>query len=344
MKTTAQPSRVAEAYRALFGNLSPWGKFWLVIGCASLGAAATMSFEFGSGVSRAHAVFLACLSFVTAFVPEAAYSQWERGRKGIAIALAMICAPLFGIEFFSHAGYTAGLRGSNVETAMVQNTKWDGAQDTAKEDKAALVMWTERLAKLEADKGWTATVTADGLRAQVDAADEAIRQEERRGGCGPKCLKLKEERGQLGDKIASAEEHASILKQIDATKRKLDGARTAAASVEHKSSSVEHQQRFLSKAVALFGSGSLKPTDFQTEGAEQSVNLAMALAGTGLPALALFIMGLYRREGDEIIDVPTPHIPPTRDLTPTRPTVVNNTRYLLASARDLAEARMQGAA
>lgn len=333
-----------NAYRALFGALSPWGKFWMVVGLASLGAAATMSFEFGSGVSRAHAVFLACLSFVTAFAPEAAYSQYEAGRKGVACVLAMLCVPLFGIEFFSHAGYTAGLRGSNIETTMVQNTKWDGAQETAKEDKAALKMWQERLAKLETEKGWVATVTADGLRAQIDSADEAIRQEERRGGCGPKCLKLKEAKGELGNKIAAAEERASILSQIEATKRKLDGARVAAANTEHKSSSVEHQQRFLSKAVALFGSGSLKPTEYQTEGAEQGVNLAMALAGTGLPALALFIMGLYRREGHEAVNVPAPERPqPSRNLTPAKPTVINNTRFLLASARDLAEAKMQGA-
>ena len=98
--------------------------------------------------------------------------------------------------------------------------------------------------------------------------------------------------------IATAEQAADLSKRIEATQRILDKKREVASATGHVSSPVEHQQRFLSKAVAIFGSGSLKPTDFQDAGAEQSVNLAMALAGTGLPAMALFIAGLYRREDE----------------------------------------------
>ncbi|MGP1667721.1 MAG: hypothetical protein ACTS5I_17850, partial [Rhodanobacter sp.] len=83
-----------------------------------------------------------------------------------------------------------------------------------------------------------------------------------------------------------------------ATQRILDKKRDTAATTEHKSSAVDHQNRFLAKAVAFVSAGSFKPTEIMTEGAEQTVNLAMALAGTGLPALALFIAGLYRRRDE----------------------------------------------
>lgn len=292
-----------KAFKALFGDLSPWGKFWTVLGLATLAAAATMSFEFGSGVSRAHALFLACLSFVTAFAPEAAYEQWNSHKRGIAIAIAALCAPLFAIEFFSHAGYTAGLRGSNIEGAMVQNTKWEGAQEASKEDKSNLELWKRQLATLMEQNAWAATVKADGMRSELATLKDRIDQEKagnrgRKAGCGKECERLQNEANAIEQRIATAEQAADLSKRIEATQRILDKKRETAANTGHVSSPVEHQQRFLSKAVAIFGTGSLKPTEYIDAGAEQSVNLAMALAGTGLPALALFIAGLYRREED----------------------------------------------
>ena len=313
--------------REMFGELSLWGKFWLTIGLGTLAAAAAMSWDFGSSVSFKHALFLALLSIVTAFAPEAAYRQGKLGAKGPAIAIAIICAPMFIIEFYSHAGFTAGLRGHNITDAKVANVKYAGAQEAVTEDKTNLEMWRKRLTALESEHAWSASVTAEALRAQLASANLAIEQEAKRGGCGPKCLARTKERDDLATKIALAEEKADLTKKIEATKAVLAKARDKADVTEYKHSSVDHQNQFLAKAVALIGSGSLEPSDLTSEAAQQSVNLAMAIAGTGLPAFALFIAGLYRRPEDETEGRPAAQQP--------APTQSHHRTFNAASFREL---------
>lgn len=282
----------------MFGKLPPCGRFWLYLGLVTLAAAAGMSLAFGREISWLHAAFLACMSAIAAFLPHVAYEQWEGGKRKTSVTLAIMAIPLFAIEFYTHAGYTAGLRGRNIETATVQNARYDSRQDEVREGKASLELWAKRLADLEREHAWAATVTADALRAQLSTADEAIRQEERRGGCGPKCLGLKKDKAALEARIALAEEKSTLTTRIEAARKVLAASREKAVTTEHQSSAVAHQNAFLSRVVSLAAHGSLEPTAFVGEAAQQSVNLAMALAGTGLPALALFIAGLYRREDD----------------------------------------------
>jgi hypothetical protein len=307
-----------KLFREMFGELSAWGRFWLYLGLATLVCAAAMSFAFGVEISLKHALFLACLTVIAAFLPEAAYSQWVEGRKIVAVVLAMVAVPTLLIEFYSHAGYTAGLRGSNIETALVQNTKYDARQDSVKESKTDLAMWSKRLADLESQNAWAATVTADALRAQLASANLAIDLEAKRGGCKTLCLARTKERDDISSKIAIAEERGELTRKIEATRRVVDGARDVAAKTEHKSSAVEHQNKFLAKSVAMVSAGTLTPTEFMSEGSQQTVNLAMALAGTGLPALALFIAGLYRTRNHRD-DQPTASAPVTHHTQDGKP-------------------------
>jgi len=287
--------------RAMLGNLDSTGLMWARVGLVVLIVAAAMSWGFGAEVSWKHAAFLACLTFVAAFGPEAAHRAFTTGKKTAGVIIALVCAPLLLIEFYSHAGYTAGLRGHNIETANVQNVRYDQRQDDVKEGKASLALWEKRLTELEAANAWSATVTADALRAQLASANLAIEQEAAKGGCKARCLARTKERDDLAARIAIAEERATLTSQIEATKRVLAKARDTAAVTEHKSSPVVHQNQFLAKAVTLVSTGSLEPTPHVQAAAEQSANLAMAIAGTGLPAFCLFVAGLYRREqNDEI--------------------------------------------
>ena len=283
----------------MLGNLDATGKMWARIGVIVLCVAAAMSWGFGAEVSWKHAAFLACLTFVAAFGPEAAHRAFTDGRRTAGIVIALICAPLLAIEFYSHAGYTAGLRGHNIETTNVQNVRYDQRQDDVKEGKASLVLWEKRLADLEAANAWSATVTAEALRAQLASANLAIEQEAARGGCKARCLARTKERDELASKIAIAEEKSELTGKIEATKRVLAKARDTAAVTEHKSSPVVHQNAFLAKAVTLVSTGGLEPTPHVQAAAEQSTNLAMAIAGTGLPAFCFVLAGLYRREQDD---------------------------------------------
>lgn len=320
---------------AMFGNLTPTGKMWARVGVVVLVVAAAMSWSFGAEVSWKHGAFLAALSFVAAFGPEAAYKAWQEGKFGSAIAIALFCAPLLGIEFYSHAGYTAGLRGHNIETTAVQNVKYDARQDEVKEGKASLALWEKRLADLEAQNAWSASVTAEALRAQLASANLAIEQEAARGGCKAKCLARTKERDDLAAKIAIAEEKSDLTKRIEATKAVLSKARDVAAVTEHKSSPVVHQNQFLAKAVTLVGFGSLEPTPHITAAAEQSANLAMAIAGTGLPAFCLFIAGLYRKPEDDNHEADAPAQTTTIvKQTPPRPAILKT--HTLAQLKSLA--------
>ena len=290
---------MTKIVKEMFGELSLWGKLWLWLGLASLAAAAGMSFMVGWKMTMLHALFLACLSFVTAFLPEAAYRSWNEGRKGVALGLSLLAVPLFAVEFGQHAAYTAGIRGHDMATTKVQNVKYDGAQDTVAENKALLATFTARLTALEGQNAWAASTTAHALRANLDTAQKAIDLETAKGGCKTKCLALMKDKASLEERIAKVEERTDLTTKIEATKAVLAKVRDTAATVEHKSSQAEHMNAFLSKAVAIVGQGTLKPTEYTEESTQMSANLAMALAATGLPALALFVAGLYRRKEDD---------------------------------------------
>lgn len=287
------------ALRSLFNSFTPFGKFWLALGLAALVAAAWMSFSVGWKMTAAHAVFLAILSFVTAFIPDAAYRAWEERKRGVAIALSLLAAPLFVIEFGQHAAYTAGIRGNDLAITKVQNIKYDDGRADVEEAKKTLAIFEKRLVDLQAANAWAPTVTADALRAKLASLNLAIEQEAARGGCKAKCLARTQERDDTASRIAVLERVDETTQKIEATKKVIASAREKSSHIEHKSSQTEHMNAFLSKAAAFVGKGELKPDAYVEEGTQLSANLAMALAGTGLPAMALFVAGLYRRPEDE---------------------------------------------
>lgn len=288
-----------ELIKTMFGELSPWGKFWLYTGLVALAAAAGMSFMVGWKMTALHAVFLAILSVVTAFLPEAAYRAWNEKKRVVAIALGVCALPLFAVEFGQHAAYTAGIRGHEIAVTRVQNTKYDGAQANVAELREQKAFWERRRASLIEQNGWTASVTADGLREKMASLNLAIDQEAARGGCKQKCLARTQERDEVASRIKVLEETKSLDERIAQATAKLEGLRSTAATVEHKSSQTEHMNAFLSNAVAFVGAGELEPDAKIEKGTQLSANLAIALAGTGLPALALFVAGLYRNKGHE---------------------------------------------
>jgi hypothetical protein len=287
--------------RDMYNDLDSFGRFWFAIGLAALVAAAAMSADFGWQVSTKHAIFLAVLTVVAAFGPMAAEMLFSKGRKGPALAVAALCVPLLLIEFYSHAGYTAGLRGTNIETATVQNAKWTGAQDAVSEDKQNVALWKQQLSALLEQNAWAGTVKADGLRSELKTLESRVEEEKkgkrgRKAGCGAECERLQNAANALRARIATIEQADDLTRRIEATQRVLDNKRGVAATTEHKSSAVDHQNKFLVANVALFANGSTEASPLQALGAEQSVNLGMALAGTGLPAFALFLAGLFRSE------------------------------------------------
>lgn len=338
--------KLDQFIHAMLGDLHDAGRMWARIGLVALVVASLMSFDFGRDVSLKHGIFLAVLSFVAAFGPEVAHKVWGESKKIASVAIALICAPLLMIEFYSHAGYTAGIRGSNVETAGVVNTKYEGAQEAAREDKSNLELWKKQLATLMEQDAWTATVKADALREELGTLKSRIEEEKkgqrgRRAGCGKECERLQDQANAVAEKLGKVEQREDLSKRIEATQRILDKKRDVAANTEHKSSTVVHQNQFLAKSVALIGYQSLNPTPEMIEASQQSASIAMAAVATGLPAFCLFIAGLYRIRGrsDEAVYETTTDVTPAstftaptvaRDLTP----VITNTKVIDRHHRD----------
>jgi hypothetical protein len=292
----------ASLVQALFGNLTATGLVWAAIGFAVLIVAALMSFDFGVNLTWKHGVSLAFLSVVAALIPEVAYKQKEEGKAIVAGVLAVVAVPLLVIEFMSHAGYAAGFRGKDITEARVQNAKWTGAQEATDEEKASLALWKKQLEALQAQAPWAATVKADSLRKEAKLLEDRVvlETEGKRGkpkGCGKECESLQNQLKEVNAKIATAEQATSLATRIEATQRVLDGKRDVASKTEHKSSTVQHQNGFFSKAFSLVKTGDMDKADSVAEGSEIILAFAIALIGTGIPALAFFVAGLYRVPG-----------------------------------------------
>lgn len=281
------------ALRNLFDLYDTTGKVVLALALIGLASSAAMAFFFGVSVSLMHGIFLIVVSIGFALGPHLAHKVWLKGARTSAVMIGLLCVPLGVVEWYSHNGYTAGLRGVDIGDAKIQQAKYSGAQEAVSEDKTNLEMWRKRLTALETEHAWAASVTADALRAQLTSANLAIDLEAKRGGCKAKCLARTKERDDIASKIALAEEKADLTKKIEATKAVLAKARDKADTTEFKHSAAAQQASSIAKLFALVSAGSLSPTDIQAEVVEQGANVGMSIAAMLQPALFFFIAGFF---------------------------------------------------
>ncbi len=280
-----------------FGPVGPLGRLWQRVGLVTLAVAMVMSAKFGFTLSFLHAITLGVVGLFTAFVPDAAVELYRNSRKALAVFLGVVVAPvLFVIEFYSHAGYTSGLRGVEITDARVANVKHDDKRGDVASSAAAVAFWQGEIAKLRDAGAWAATTTADAERAKLPGLELAISQEARRGGCKSKCLERTRERDDVNARIATIEKIDEAKGKLEAAEKALAAARGVAGKSEFKASAVDMQQRFLGRVAAFVTSAgaTLEPTEFQAEAAEFSASNLIALALTFLPALAFLLAGTDR--------------------------------------------------
>lgn len=285
--------------REAFGDLTATGRFWMWVGLIALACSMGMAFDYGRQVSIKHGLVMAVLSLATAFIFEEAYKHWRNGLPAVAVILSIVAIPLFWQETKSHIAYTAGYRGINVETATLQQTKYEDKRNDIDEAKASLAFYERRLKSLQESNPWAGSVSADQLRAKLTSANLAISLEEQRGGCKAKCFALTKERDEMASRIAAIEELNKTAAMIDATRAALDKSREKAAAVEHKPSIVAHQNDTLNRIAALVSTGGMDASPLLKEVVEQENTIGLALMPVILPALGFFLMGLHRRTRHE---------------------------------------------
>lgn len=260
-------------------------KVSLYCAAAVLVVSCLMSFKFGWSMSVLHAIGLAFITICTALMPPFIGHQWKSGSRAYAVAMLPILVLLGLVEFGTHTGYTNGVRTIETEGATVQNAAYDLKQESAKRNAAQLAAYKADLEKLREANPWVATVSPDGLRAQLAPMQLAIEQEKARGGCGPKCLALTKDKAAIEDRIAVAERGTQIGQQIALLEAEVNKREDVAVTAEFRSSEVVAQTNIFAKAVAW----SLEPSAAEKEGTQIGVGFAMALATTFLPAVFMLM-------------------------------------------------------
>lgn len=268
-------------------------RIFLGIGFAGLAVSVLMVFKFGYSMSVLHAVALALTSIACAFIFPAAEYLKRHGFQWGARWIQVLGVGFFCLELFAHVGYTIGQRTHSTDEAVVQTVAYEARQEQLRSNRANLEMWRKQLADLKAANAWAATVSADGLRAQLDAADEAIRQEERRGGCGPRCLALKQQKGALENRIAVAEQVQDLSKRIAATQQLVDRYTEVAVETKTGFSPVKAQTDFVSQLYLLATTSeaekALKPDSVTLTVSQILIGFMLALGMTVLSPAAFYI-------------------------------------------------------
>lgn len=253
-------------------------KILLYLGATMIAVGCLMTFMFGLSMSPLHAVGLAGLTIAAGVMWGPIDEIDGNGWRKMAGFLRVVGVFFIVAELFSHLGYTVGNRIQDVEQTGVQNASYTSVQKSIAEDEGALVAARKERDDLKEANPWVGTVSADALRAQIPAMDEAVRQEERRGGCGPKCLALKEKKAAVEAKIATAENGNGVAIRIAALEKRLEGRRSKGEATEFKSSFVLNQTKFVSQLATL----SLEPSKAALTWGQIGIAFVLALVTTFL--------------------------------------------------------------
>lgn len=287
------------------GQFTPLGQLFLILGAGALIVDAGMSYAFGSSMSKWHAIGFALCAFFLAFLPDAAYREYEHRRRGTAAILGALCLPLGIVAYYTHVGYTVGQRVMDADTAQVQNAKYDDTRESVEEGKRSLKLAEARLKELEAANAWAPTVTATALRAQIETHQKAVDLEAARGGCKAKCKIEMDKLATLNARIAILEERTTLTDKIDATKRWLDTARTQAKGAEKKTSQAVNQNKFVSQLVLAYAGAdteaALNPDATTQNFVQIFISAMVALVGIIMAPVGMFVAGRNRRDAHEVI-------------------------------------------
>lgn len=224
------------------------------------------------------AVFLVACSLASDYIMLFVVDAWKGNNRLMAGAVAAGAVFVFSLNLISNLGAVGWQRDATATAAKVQNVKYDAAQDQVGESRASLAMFEKRLADLEAANGWSASVTAEALRAQLASANLAIEQEAAKGGCKARCLARTKERDELAARIAIAEERSSLTKQIEATKRVIAQHRDKAATQDKVVAAPVSQASFFASMVKVDLTPSEEATTWTDRGLATWLALGLCIA------------------------------------------------------------------
>jgi len=310
------------------------GRMWLTLGMLALIVDAALCYQYGVTQTTWHGLGFAVVAIVFSQLPDGAYEEYKKGNTTAASMLAILCVPLGAVAYQSHIGYGAGVRMGDIKAAVIQQTKYEDARGNVDDNAQNLKLWKAQLAKLNEENGWVATVTADGMRTELDTATEAIRQEQARGGCGPRCMAKMKSRDEIASKIAVAEQASDLTNRIEATQRLVDKYRVTSAQTDAGMSSVAMQTDANTQLFGIIRAAwTGEPLEQALKVTESSAKLSNLII-TALGSLGFMIMapiGFFMAGRNRRDVVEPPYEAPTR-----RPNAPAKTAPSYGSESDLA--------
>lgn len=355
-----QPAKPKSAIRLMierrYASYTPSGKFWLTVG--GLALIVDVAIGFNGGISQAtfwHGVGAAMLAVGFAFLPDAAYEEFDAGRYLPALVLTVLCVPIGIKAFEQQVTYTAGMRHGEIQLTNIVNARHSGAQQAVEETRTNYKLFQERLTALQAERAtameknpWLTTVKAEALREQIKTLDEKIASEiagnrGRAKGCKTECEKLKDQRDKITSQIAAAEsltgldaKIAELNTQIAATKAVLDKERNRADTAEHRDSLNVAVAQVTSQIVNLVR-GAAPAEAIKAD--EISMRYA-TLGSAGLGSFALLVLapvGFFlagRRRKDDDLPASEPQTTTIVKQPPPRPAILKT--HTIAQLKSLA--------
>lgn len=238
---------------------------------------------------------LAICAFCSAYIWTIRQFAKKHGASKMQLAFMLGCGLIFtGTDAFTNAGSLLWQRSAADTTASVQNVKYEDTRKAVEDAEARITFFETRIADLKGGNPWITSVSADGLKGQIPALQEAVRQEERRGGCGPKCLGLQKELAGIQERIALAEQLGSHEKMLAAAHTGLAKAREIASGSTAVVSATSSQ----ALSLATLGTLSLKPSDEAQEWTGIIVGAALAIFLTFAPMAMEYVgSGVWRASG-----------------------------------------------
>lgn len=240
---------------------------------------------FGASISLGMMFALAVVSIMASYLPAIMIEVYETGRRwplyfGIPVAVLVTI-----VDITTNASTTGVYKTSDVVQARVQETKYQDNRANVEELQGKLEFLQARQKQLEGHAGWTGTKPAAAFDGEIAAKEEAVAQEARRGGCGPKCLALKQELAELQANQAVAAEHERNAKMLASTVEALQKTRAVAATVDRGESAVETQNLRLASLFTL----SRQPTDDAVHWTDQ---MLMAFLGLVITLASQYFNGI----------------------------------------------------
>lgn len=323
-----------------YRSYTPDGKFWITVGTLVLAVDMAIAYCAGATVTIWHGLGFAGCALAFAFLPDAAYEEYDNGRYASAVVLALLCVPIGLQAYQQQLTYSAGMRTGDMQQTKVQNTKHETAKDQVASEKAnlaalraALKTANEEYEGLKAASPWVTSIDISGIQAELKLYQDQLAREEKTGragrkaGCGAVCEDLKVKVTDADKRIASAKRFNALADQIkthqDDIKRlqdAIDKKVETAGKTEFKSSVVANVAAINAQLIKLIGGASAQEAVQIDEVAMNYANVASA----GLGSLALLLLApiayfLGGRRRIKIEDAPAPAAPPAASYSEPTP-------------------------